>query len=70
MNKKVFTIDGMKCEHCEANVEKTVKALAGVENVKANRVERTLTVEYDEAQVSPSQLKEAVDGIGKFELTI
>lgn len=70
MNKKVFAINGMKCEHCEANVENTVKALAGVENVKANRMDCTLTIEYDEDKISPSQLKEAVDGIGKFELTI
>ena len=30
----VFKIEGMMCSHCQANVERTIKQIDGVENVE------------------------------------
>lgn len=68
--KKTFTVNGMKCVHCKANVENAIKALAGVASAEANLEEKNVTVDYDEAQVAPEQLKQAVDEAGRYELTL
>lgn len=70
MEKKTFAVNGMKCGHCVASVEGALKALPGVTMAKANLDEKNVTVEYDEAQVKPEALKEAVDGAGRFELVL
>ncbi|MDD6379830.1 MAG: cation transporter [Prevotella sp.] len=68
--KKVFTVTGMKCEHCEARVENAIKEVNGVNGVKADHTADNVTVEYDENAVSPSQLKDAVDALGRYELSL
>lgn len=68
--KKVFTVTGMKCEHCEARVENAIKEINGVSNAKADHVANSVTVDYDESAVSPSQLKNAVDALGRYEFSI
>lgn len=68
--KKVFTVNGLKCQHCKANVENSVCALTGVAEAVASVEENCLTVVYDESQVSPQQIKDAVDNAGNYEMMI
>ena len=70
MKKQVFTVEGMKCVHCEAKVEAALKALDGVKEVKADHDADNVTIEYDEASVQPEQMKEAVDDLGRFEMVL
>ncbi|MBR5030944.1 MAG: heavy-metal-associated domain-containing protein [Muribaculaceae bacterium] len=70
MTKKSFSVSGMKCVNCKANVERTLKALPGVADAVVNLEDANVTVEYDEAQVTPEAMKAAVDDIGRFEMTI
>lgn len=70
MTNNTFTVTGMKCVNCKANVEKTLKALAGVVNAEVNLDDATVTVDYDESQVSPQVMKDAVDDLGRFEMII
>lgn len=42
--KKTYTIKGMACPHCSANVEKTLRALDGVEDVNVNLGDGTAEV--------------------------
>lgn len=70
METKTFTVSGMKCEHCKANVEGALKALDGVSCATVSLADKNVTVEYDEGSVSPAQMKEAVDNLGRFELTV
>lgn len=70
MTNNTFTVTGMKCINCKANVEKTLKALAGVVNAEVNLDDATVTVDYDESQVSPQVMKDAVDDLGRFEMII
>ncbi|MCI6619649.1 MAG: heavy-metal-associated domain-containing protein [Prevotella sp.] len=67
---KTFTVDGMKCPHCQANVENALKALPGVRSAKADIEAKSVTVDYDDAQVAPEQLKQAVDEAGHYEMTL
>ena len=70
MTKKSFSVSGMKCVNCKANVERTLKALPGVADAVVSLEDANVTVEYDEAQVTPEAMKAAVDDLGRFEMTI
>lgn len=70
MEKKIFAVSGMKCEHCELSVENALKALDGVVAAKADRNAKTVTVEYDSGKVDPQAMKDVVDALGRFEMTL
>ena len=70
MATKTFKVNGMKCVHCKANVENALKALNGVVSAEANLEDANVTVEYDESKVNPSEIKEAVDNSGRYELSL
>lgn len=70
METKTFAVSGMKCEHCKANVENALKALKGIKSAEVNLTEANVTVEYDETAATPEAIKEAVDGSGRYELTL
>ncbi len=61
--KKVMTIEGMRCGHCSANVEKALCAVEGVQNAAVELSSRTATVEC-EGSVADEALKKAVDALG------
>ena len=61
--KKVMNIDGMRCPHCSANVEKALCAIEGVKSAVVDLAAKTATVEAEEA-VSDAALTEAVDNLG------
>ena len=68
MKEQTFTVEGMKCEHCEMNVEKAVMLVAGVQSARADRNVKSLTVVYDESVASAADIKEAVESAGRFEM--
>ncbi len=67
MAKNTFSVSGMKCVNCKANVERAIKALPGVAEAVVSLEDANVTVDYDETQVTPQQMKEAVDDLGRFE---
>lgn len=67
--KKTFSVSGMKCSHCVANVENALKAVKGVVSAEAQLEDKTVTVEFDGQQASEADLKAAVDATGRYELT-
>lgn len=70
MEKKIFSVSGMKCVNCKANVEKALKALPGVTSASVSLENANVTVEYDNIVVSPEKMKEAIDNLGRFEMAI
>ena len=42
--KKVITIEGMMCSHCQMKVEKSLLELNGVSKVKVNLKDKTATI--------------------------
>lgn len=68
--EKVFSVEGMKCPHCKANVENAIKALNGVTSAVADLEGHNVTVDYDESVISPAEMKSAVADAGRYSLNI
>ncbi len=54
-------VEGMVCPFCAAAVENILGSLDGVVNAKADYVKGLATVSYDPAQVTPTQMVEAIN---------
>ncbi len=70
METRLFRVTGMKCEMCQAKVEEALKNLEGVVSAKADCKACSVLVGYDSAIASPQQMKEVVDGLGRFEMSL
>lgn len=57
----VLKIEGMMCGHCQARVEKALKAVAGVETVEVSLENKTATVT---GNADPTLLRQAVIDAG------
>ena len=57
--KEILNVKGMMCGHCEATVEKKVKAVAGVTAVKADHTSGKVTVEFT-SPATLTKVKEAI----------
>ncbi|CAM5654129.1 Copper chaperone CopZ OS=Lysinibacillus sphaericus OX=1421 GN=copZ PE=4 SV=1 [Lysinibacillus sphaericus] len=55
MQNVTLNVQGMSCGHCVNAVEKSVGALAGVEQVTVNLADGLVDVAFDDAQVSLAQ---------------
>ena len=62
MKSHELTIEGMSCQHCVMHVRKELSKISGlvVEDVQINKAR----VQFDEADVSPSRVREAVQNAG------
>ncbi|MCR3922862.1 MAG: copper ion binding protein [Firmicutes bacterium] len=63
-DKLTLSISGMTCNHCKMRVEKALKTLEGVENVKVDVAAGRAEVEYDAAKLSGDELKTVVTEAG------
>lgn len=64
MAHEIFDVGGMTCAACQAHVDKAVCSLAGVKDVSVNLLSGSMTVDFDENQVSPDDICTAVDRAG------
>ena len=64
MQTEILNVAGMTCGGCTGSVTGALKAVAGVSDVKVSLATGEATVQYDEKQTSPEQLKSAVTGAG------
>ena len=64
---KTLRIEGMTCGHCTASVEKALRAVPGVGDVKVDLAAKTATVSAGDG-VTDAVLAKAVDDIG-FDVT-
>lgn len=61
--KKILTIEGMSCAHCQARVEKALTAVEYVESAKVDLKKKTATVTL-KAPVADDVLMKAVTEAG------
>ena len=61
--KKVLTVEGMSCAHCQARVEKALAAVKHVQNAKVDLKKKTATVTLEEP-VADDVLMKAVSEAG------
>ncbi len=64
MTKEKYTVTGMTCAACQANVTRCVQKLEGVEDVDVSLLANQMTVSYDETKVNPEKITSAVEKIG------
>ena len=60
LKKQKFDVIGMTCASCQANVEKDVSKVEGVQNVNVNLLANNMVVEYDENVVNEQVIIDAV----------
>lgn len=64
MAQDKFDVGGMTCAACQTHVDRAVSKLDGVESVAVNLLAGSMLVDYDPAQVSPDDIRTAVDRAG------
>ncbi|MCS6833930.1 MAG: heavy metal translocating P-type ATPase, partial [Flammeovirgaceae bacterium] len=64
-----FSVIGMSCASCAANISEALKKTHGVADAQVNYAHHTATVSYDEQLIQPSELKKLVQSIG-YDLVI
>lgn len=64
MTEKKFTVGGMTCAACQANVEKTVSRLDGTESVDVNLLTGRMKVSYDESRLTADDIIKSVNSAG------
>lgn len=57
--KKVITIEGMMCSHCQMKVEKSLLELNGVSKVKVNLKNKTATI-YSTKIINNDDIKKVI----------
>jgi len=64
MRRETFKIYGLDCPSCAVTLEKALAKMAGVSYVQVNFGSKTLTMKFDERQLSQEALSKAVDSLG------
>ena len=62
--KQKFDVTGMTCSACQAHVEKAAAKVPGVRQATVNLLQNNMTVEYDDASVTPQGIIQAVEDAG------
>lgn len=57
-------VEGMSCVACAARVKKTLKAIAGVDEVEVHLGERNARVRFDSRRVAPDRLIAVINELG------
>ncbi|MGT2754693.1 heavy metal translocating P-type ATPase [Streptococcus ovis] len=64
MKQEIYPVEGMTCATCSMTVEKVVSKLSGVTQANVNLATEKLSVDYDEAIISPRDIAIAVEKAG------
>lgn len=64
MKTVTLQVEGMSCSHCQNAVQKAVKSLKGVDEVKVSLADKTAVVNFDESVVSVENIKAAIEDEG------
>ena len=62
--KQKFSVDGMMCAACQANVNRAVSNLEGVNSCNVSLLSKSMVVEYDDGRLDRNQIIDAVNEIG------
>lgn len=57
-------IQGMKCQSCVRNIEKTIGAKLGVASIKVDLEKKEATVQYDADLIQPAQVADFIQAMG------
>jgi P-type Cu2+ transporter len=61
---KTYPVTGLSCASCAARTESFVKTLPGIKTASVNFADTSIRIEFTPDQITPSDLKKAVQSIG------
>jgi P-type Cu2+ transporter len=61
---KTYPVTGMHCASCATRTESFVKSLPGIKKASVNYADTSILVEFLPEEISPAEMKKAVQGIG------
>jgi Cu2+-exporting ATPase len=61
---KTYPVTGMSCASCAVRTESFVRKLPGIKNASVNFADTTIRVEFFPEEITPSEMKRAVQSIG------
>lgn len=64
VTEQTFTVSGIHCDGCEANIETGLRRLDGVRDVKADHREQTIWVRFDAGRIDGQSLAAQLERIG------
>lgn len=64
MAERTFTVSGIHCDGCEANIETGLRRLDGLRDVKADHREQTIWGRFDEQRLDEQRLSEQLERTG------
>ena len=64
LEKKVFNVEGMSCEHCSNRVKKAVGALKSVCGVEVDLKAKKVEVQFDASHITPADIIFAIEEQG------
>lgn len=64
MSQAVIKVNGMNCNHCKMAVERSLKALPGVQSAEVTLSEKLVAVNYDPGKVDLDTMKAAIRNAG------
>ena len=64
MQQLEYIVPTISCGHCKKAIETALGGVAGVVSVEVTVPEKKVAVSYDAAQVTPEQIREALDDEG------
>ncbi|MBR2869947.1 MAG: heavy metal translocating P-type ATPase, partial [Clostridia bacterium] len=64
MTTKRFSVGGMTCSACSLGIEKAVRRLNGVKSAQVSLMDKSMVVEFDDAQISQQVIIATVEKLG------
>jgi copper chaperone CopZ len=64
MVEEIIHIEGMMCGHCQMTVEKAIRAVEGVQEVKVSLDNKQAEVSYNPGITDPAAIRSAVTKAG------
>ena len=59
-----YQVKGMHCASCASNIERTVKKIAGVENISVNNGTENAKITFDSKMTSPEIINQNLEPLG------
>jgi len=61
---KKYSVSGMSCASCAANIEKKLNSISGIVNAQVNFPIKSAAIEFDEKKVSEKDIKKMIKSLG------
>lgn len=70
IRKEIYPIIGMHCASCRLLIEKSLVGISGVKSANVNFASEKLIIEFDDSEISLSEIEKKVSDAGPYRLVI